>query len=144
MNRSVLKLVDGFEWSSRRRKRNEADFYGMIIGVRSRSHSLKGMKLKLKAIRERMRCVVFRFLFKDISFLCLRWSERTLSRIIFYHKPFKILPEWCFMVKNVNRLMSVSLECLRVTTLIITNPIETEDLTFRCFSEFLFIAFAAR
>lgn len=75
MNRSVLELKsksiegrnDDDENNSAREK--QADLYRMIIGVRSWSHSLKGMKLKLKAIRERMRCVVFRFPFKDISFL---------------------------------------------------------------------------
>lgn len=45
----------------------EADFYSLIMGVRCRSHSLKGMKLKLAAINRHMRCVVFRFPFKDIS-----------------------------------------------------------------------------
>lgn len=69
MKRSVLKLKASTETGKRTIRKREADFYGMIIGVRSWSHSLKGMKLKLKAITERMRCVVFRFRFpfKDIS-----------------------------------------------------------------------------
>lgn len=54
--------VEGINGDGKRTiRKREADFYGMIIGVRSWSHSLKGMKLRLKAIRERMRCVVFRF-----------------------------------------------------------------------------------
>lgn len=74
MDRNVLKLKLRASNEGNSDENKTEDFYRMIIGVRSWSHSLKGMKLKLRAIRERMRCVVFRFPFKDIFFLHLKES----------------------------------------------------------------------
>lgn len=44
----MLKAYPEME-SSEQYETGEADFYGLIMGVRSRNHSLKGMKLKLRA-----------------------------------------------------------------------------------------------
>lgn len=124
--KKCLESLEGINDDGKRTiRKREADFYGMIMGVRSWSHSLKAMKLKLEAITDRMRCVVFRFRFPFKHFFLRTFLSRFVCVVNSSRDYLRAISK---------RLMSVSPKCLRVMTLIITNPIETEDLMLRWLS----------